>query len=64
MLGLEPIGEHVIVDPTFPAGIGHMELLDIRGRWGKLDAFGRGLVDLPRGEQRPRRGLDRPAAAR
>jgi glycogen debranching enzyme len=64
MLGLEPIGEHLIVDPALPAGIGHLELLDIRGRWGKVDAFGRGLVDLPRGRQRPRRRLGEAAAAR
>ena len=44
MLGLEPIGEHLIVDPALPAGIGHLELLDIRGRWGRIDAFGRGRV--------------------
>jgi glycogen debranching enzyme len=46
MLGLEPIGEHLIVDPALPAGIGHLELLDIPGRWGRVDAFGRGRVDV------------------
>jgi len=48
MLGLEPIGEHLVVDPALPSTIGHLELLDIPGRWGKIDAFGRGLVDLSR----------------
>ena len=42
MLGLEPLGEHLVVDPALPAGIGHLELLDIPGRWGRIDAFGRG----------------------
>jgi glycogen debranching enzyme len=46
MLGLEPSGEHLIVDPALPAGIGHLELLDIPGRWGRIDAFGRGRVDV------------------
>ena len=45
MLGLEPIGENLIVDPVLPVGIGHVELLDIPGRWGRIDAFGRGRVD-------------------
>jgi glycogen debranching enzyme len=42
MLGLEPIGDHLIVDPALPVGIGHLELRDIPGRWGRIDAFGRG----------------------
>ena len=45
MLGLEPIGEHLVVDPALPMTIGHLQLLDIPGRWGHLDAFGRGRVD-------------------
>ncbi len=46
MLGLEPQGEHLIVDPALPQAIGHLELLDIPGRWGRIDAFGRGRVDV------------------
>jgi glycogen debranching enzyme len=46
MLGLEPIGDHLVVDPALPRGIGHLELLDIPGRWGRLDAYGRGRVDV------------------
>ncbi|MFY1632911.1 glycogen debranching N-terminal domain-containing protein [Solwaraspora sp. WMMB335] len=42
MLGLEPKGEHLIVHPCLPKGIGRIELLDIPGRWGVVDAFGRG----------------------
>jgi glycogen debranching enzyme len=44
MLGLEPIGDHLVVDPALPAAIGHLELLDIPGRWGRIDAFGRGRI--------------------
>ena len=51
MLGLEPIGEHPVVDPALPQGIGRLELLDIPGRWGRVDAFGRGRVDV---DKKPR----------
>ncbi|HKD33501.1 MAG TPA: glycogen debranching N-terminal domain-containing protein [Gaiellaceae bacterium] len=46
MLGLEPEGDHLIVDPALPVGMGHLELLDIPGRWGRVDAFGRGRVSV------------------
>jgi glycogen debranching enzyme len=49
MLGLEPIGDHLIVDPALPSSIGHLELLDIPGRWGRIDAFGRGRVEVDGG---------------
>jgi len=52
MLGLEPSGDDLIVNPALPAGIGRLELLDIPGRWGRRDAFGRGRVDV---KSRPRR---------
>jgi glycogen debranching enzyme len=45
MLGLEPIDGHLVVDPALPQGIGRIELLDIRGPWGRIDAFARGRVD-------------------
>ena len=48
MLGLEPHGEHLVVDPALPSAVGHLELLDIPGRWGRIDAFGRGRVDVER----------------
>ncbi|MEU1841458.1 amylo-alpha-1,6-glucosidase [Micromonospora chersina] len=41
MLGLEPQGEHLIIDPAVPGGMGRVELLDIPGRWGRVDALGR-----------------------
>jgi glycogen debranching enzyme len=42
VLGLEPDGEHLTVDPVLPPDIGWIGLLDIPGRWGQFDAFGRG----------------------
>ena len=42
MLGLEPVGDNLIVDPTLPQSIGLLALLDIPGRWGRVDAFARG----------------------
>ena len=58
MLGLEPIGDHLVVDPALPDGIGHLELLDIPGRWGRIDAFGRGTVDVAKfGRDRPQLGV-------
>jgi len=44
MLGLEPSGDQLVVDPAVPTEIGRIELLDIPGRWGRVDAFGRGRV--------------------
>jgi glycogen debranching enzyme len=46
VLGLEPMGDHLVVDPALPDTIGHLELLDIPGRWGRIDAFGRGRIAL------------------
>jgi len=46
MLGLETVGDNLLVDPAVPVSFGRIELLDVPGRWGRMDAFGRGLVDL------------------
>jgi glycogen debranching enzyme len=46
MLGLEPAGDHMVVDPALPNGIGLIELLDIPGRWGRVDAYGRERADV------------------
>ncbi len=54
ILGLEPLDDHLIVDPAIPASLGQLELLDIPGRWGRIDAFGRGRV--------PSRPVKRPRA--
>ena len=72
-LGLEPMGDHLIVDPALPASIGHLELLDIPGRWGRIDAFGRGRIQVDgsgrarqkeRSERPGRTGSSRPSRAR
>jgi glycogen debranching enzyme len=46
MLGLEPVNDHLVVDPFLPEAIGQIELLNIPGRWGHIDAFGRGRHQL------------------
>jgi glycogen debranching enzyme len=46
MLGLEPVGDHLVVDPVLPESIGLLALLDIPGRWGRVDAFARGRLQL------------------
>ncbi|MEZ0228128.1 MAG: glycogen debranching N-terminal domain-containing protein [Planctomycetota bacterium] len=46
LLGLEPVKGRLLVDPAIPLEIDRLELLEIPGRWGLADAFGRGRVDL------------------
>jgi glycogen debranching enzyme len=46
MLGLEPVGDNLIVDPALPESVGLVALLDIPGRWGRVDAFARGRDQL------------------
>jgi glycogen debranching enzyme len=46
MLGLEPQGDHLIVDPALAENVGLVGLLDIPGRWGRVDAFARGRGQL------------------
>ncbi|WP_341717288.1 glycogen debranching N-terminal domain-containing protein [Micromonospora sp. FIMYZ51] len=46
MLGLEPHEGHLAVEPRLPIGMGRIEVLDIPGRWGRVDAFARGRMDL------------------
>ncbi|WFF01714.1 glycogen debranching N-terminal domain-containing protein [Micromonospora sp. WMMD964] len=52
MLGLDPQGEHLIIDPAVPPGMGRVELLNIPGRWGMVDALGRSHepADQPQGD--------------
>jgi glycogen debranching enzyme len=40
LLGLEPDGEELAVDPHFPDGIERVTLEGIPGRWGRADAAG------------------------
>jgi glycogen debranching enzyme len=50
MLGLEPHEDHLAVDPAIPKSIGRIELLDIPGHWGHIDAFGQARTEwLPDG---------------
>src|SRR5438067_1149978 len=53
MLGLEPTGDHLLVDPAIPSMLGQLELLDIPGRWGCIDAFGRGESGYIDGGRQP-----------
>jgi glycogen debranching enzyme len=46
MLGLEPMGDQLVVDPRLPESIGVLALLDIPGRWGRVDAFARGRAEV------------------
>jgi glycogen debranching enzyme len=41
MLGMEPQGNYLLTEPALPASLDEIELLDIPGRWGRADAFGR-----------------------
>jgi hypothetical protein len=50
LLGLEPIGDRLLIDPAVPTVIEWIQLLDIPGRWGHVDAFGRGRADIYRPE--------------
>ncbi len=48
LLGLEPVGNHLVVDPALPSGIGALAVMEIPGRWGRIDAFARGEIELNR----------------
>ncbi|WBB69929.1 glycogen debranching N-terminal domain-containing protein [Micromonospora sp. WMMD812] len=54
VLGLRPTGESLLVNPALPTGFGRVELLDIPGRWGRSDAYGRDRGAAPRHHERPR----------
>jgi glycogen debranching enzyme len=65
MLGLEPVGDHLVTDPELTSGIGVLALLEIPGRWGRVDAFARGEIDFNRrSELQPQLGTPEEAAAR
>ncbi|MFG1766888.1 glycogen debranching N-terminal domain-containing protein [Micromonospora parva] len=51
MLGLQPHGDHLVVDPALPDSINRIELLDIPGRWGVVDALGRRRPDTNHNER-------------
>jgi glycogen debranching enzyme len=52
MLGLEPIGDHLVVDPALPPLVDVLAVLDIPGRWGRVDAYGRGRSEQDRRRRR------------
>jgi glycogen debranching enzyme len=54
VLGLEPVDGHLLVDPALPLEVGRLELLDIPGRWGRVDAFGRGRIETSHRSSRGR----------
>ena len=60
MLGLEPIGEHLMVDPALPDGHGRLELLDIPGRWGRSTPSGAAASRCATGRGRARRAQPAP----
>jgi glycogen debranching enzyme len=65
MLGLEPIGDHLVVDPALPSGVGMLALLEIPGRWGRVDAFARGEIELSKRRQlQPQLGAPEPTTTR
>jgi glycogen debranching enzyme len=65
MLGLDPVGDHLVVDPALPSGIGMLALLEIPGRWGRVDAFARGEFELGRRRELvPQLGESKRTAAR
>jgi glycogen debranching enzyme len=45
LMGLEPIANHLLVEPILPEQIGWLEILDIPGRWQREDAFARRRSD-------------------
>jgi len=47
LLGLEPVGDHLLVDSALPEQIGWLQILDVPGRWQHSDAFGRGRDAKP-----------------
>jgi glycogen debranching enzyme len=40
LLGLEPVGDHLAVDPVLPRSIRRLEVRGVLGRWGRADAVG------------------------
>ncbi|MGK5444914.1 amylo-alpha-1,6-glucosidase [Micromonospora sp. URMC 105] len=51
ILGLRPCGDNLLVSPAVPEGFGRIELLDVPGRWGHADAYGRDRSTHPRGRR-------------
>ena len=41
IMGLEPIGDNLLINPVLPDALGWLGIFDVVGRWGKTDAFAR-----------------------
>ena len=44
-------GREVAGRDALPGGVGNLALLDLPGRWGRTDAFGRGRIEIRRGRR-------------
>ncbi|MCW3815050.1 amylo-alpha-1,6-glucosidase [Micromonospora sp. DR5-3] len=58
MLGLRPCDDNLLVDPQIPEGYGRIELLDVPGRWGRADCYGRERPADRRRSRRTARGAE------
>jgi hypothetical protein len=59
MLGLQPMGDRLTVDPALPERVGWIGLLDVPGRWGRVDTFGRQRQQDHRAQERGARDQGR-----
>jgi glycogen debranching enzyme len=46
LLGLDPVGDHLLVAPSVPAQMKRLGLMGVPGRWGRADAFALGRIKL------------------
>jgi glycogen debranching enzyme len=46
LLGLEPVGDNLLVAPAVPKQLKRLGLVGIPGRWGRADAFAIGKLDV------------------
>ena len=46
ILGLEPRGDDLSIDPWLPTGIERVELHGVPGRWGRADAVARPVASM------------------
>ncbi len=46
LMGLEPSGDNLIINPAVPLAFGRIDILDLPGRWGHTDAHAHGKIDV------------------
>lgn len=46
MMGLEPVDGNLLINPAVPLAFGRIDIFDIPGCWGRIDAFARGKIDV------------------